>query len=339
MRKTIRKLLSFMLIFSAACVLIALSGCVGSEQTRVLALKSVQFPEGACFPLETVTTSALLINDTGETKNVWTELTIRNRAGVTLDRILQEGTLLPGTELRQELAWTVPPDIAGGNYALELIVRDREPTDKTAEILASRESEKRLICYSRQDDFSVWDETFWNVSDKTLGRTEFLPENITVADGTLSVAIPAGTLDGGEIYTAETQSFGAYEARMKLPAAPSSITGFFMYSPPDYYYEIDMELPNQPDGTILLTTYADGQKSNTLTVALGFDPTAAFHNYRIEYYEDGVEFYVDDRYLAGWSDCRPKERMHLMLNVWFPDWLEGICPTQTQSLRVDWIRY
>lgn len=74
------------------------------------------------------------------------------------------------------------------------------------------------------------------------------------------MTIPAGTLEGGEIYTKELPSFGTHEVRMKLPLAPSSITGFFLYTEPDFFNEIEIEIHNSKNRKFLLTTY-EGEKS------------------------------------------------------------------------------
>lgn len=58
------------------------------------------------------------------------------------------------------------------------------------------------------------------------------------------IKLPSGTTDGGEIQTKDELGFGSYEAKLKLPDAPSSITGFFLYKEPDYYHEIDIEIFN-----------------------------------------------------------------------------------------------
>ena len=155
----------------------------------------------------------------------------------------------------------------------------------------------------------------------------------------LKIEMTRNTLDGGEIFTKKLHSVGAYEIRMKLPLAPTSITGFFMYKAPDYYNEIDIELYNESDSTLLLTTYSDGGKNNEYIGKLDFDPTKEFHNYKFEYDENTVEFYVDNKLIKGFRGGFSKEDMYLMLNSWYPNWLDGQKQTKDQYLLVDWIRY
>lgn len=190
------------------------------------------------------------------------------------------------------------------------------------------------------ESFDTLDEGVWTVSDKTLGRSRLSPVNVEVKDGYLNIKIPANTLDGGEIVKQEALTYGIYESRMKLPEAPSSITGFFLYAPPDYFYEIDIEIHNSSEGKLLLTTYADGAVQNEYVGELGFDPTADFHNYRFDYTADRLAFYVDSKVIQEWQVGFPVgQPMQLMVNTWYPIWLAGIPAPADQVLLVDWIRY
>jgi len=191
----------------------------------------------------------------------------------------------------------------------------------------------------QQENFDQLDENIWVVSDSNLGRSNLKSENVSVNGGLLSIKLPKNTLDGGEIYTKELQELGTFEARIKLPDAPTSITGFFLYKSPDYYYEIDIEVVNEINGSLLLTTYADGQKNNEYMGPLGFDPTKEFHDYRIDVNQDRVSFYIDNVFIKSWTQGFPKEKMYLMLNCWYPQWLAGEKTNEDQSLLVDWIRY
>ena len=96
---------------------------------------------------------------------------------------------------------------------------------------------------------------------------------------------------------------------------------------------------NDSSGTFYLVTYAEGKKYHEHIGQLSFDPTADFHNYRIEYYWDYLAFYIDDELIIHFTDGYSHEPMYLMLNSWFPKWLEGIVPTSDQYLEVQWIRY
>jgi licheninase len=168
-----------------------------------------------------------------------------------------------------------------------------------------------------------------------LGRGMLDPANVTVAGDRLALGLPAGRTDGAEVRSAATYRSGRFEARIKVADAPSSITGFFLYAPPDYASEIDVEILNDRTGTILLTTYAAGRETHHEKRTLGFDPTAAMHDYRIDWGKDSAAFAVDGRVLRRWTTGIPAVPMNLYLNAWFPRWLAGIAPPATAATTVD----
>src|SRR5690349_24899452 len=91
------------------------------------------------------------------------------------------------------------------------------------------------------DSFDTFDAQRWAVGQHQLGRSALTAANVTVANGALGLALPGETTDGGEIRSTATFSSGVAAARLQTPNAPSSITGFFLYAPPDYASETDIE--------------------------------------------------------------------------------------------------
>jgi endo-1,3-1,4-beta-glycanase ExoK len=160
-----------------------------------------------------------------------------------------------------------------------------------------------------------------------LGRGTLDPANVAVVDGRLALGLPAGRTDGAEVRSSAAYRRGRFAARIEVADAPSSITGFFLYAPPDFASEIDIEILNDRSGTILLTTYADGRETHHERRTLGFDPTAATHEYRIDWSRGAAAFAVDGRVLRRWTGGGiPTAPMNLYLNAWFPRWLDGIAP-------------
>ena len=105
------------------------------------------------------------------------------------------------------------------------------------------------------DDFTTFDTNVWTKQAFKLERTQFQTSNVDILDGNLRIKMPKGTFDGGEIDTTKLYSYGYYECRMKVPNAPSSITGFFTYIDPDYAGEIDIEVYNDNSGRVDFTIY------------------------------------------------------------------------------------
>src|SRR5215211_3733193 len=115
------------------------------------------------------------------------------------------------------------------------------------------------------DSFDTFDAQRWVAGQHQLGRSVLTAANVTVANGALGLALPAGTTDGAEIRSTATFTSGVASTRLQVPDAPSSITGFFLYAPPDYASEIDIELYNDPRGLVMFSTYAHGRQTHTET--------------------------------------------------------------------------
>ena len=84
---------------------------------------------------------------------------------------------------------------------------------------------------------------------------------------------------GGELVSNDLYGYGSYSARMKLPDAPASIAGFFLYQPPDYASEIDIEIYNDPSRRIIFSTYSGGRQTYSQTLKLPSNPTTGYQDY------------------------------------------------------------
>ncbi|HKH11869.1 MAG TPA: glycoside hydrolase family 16 protein [Rubrobacter sp.] len=189
------------------------------------------------------------------------------------------------------------------------------------------------------DGFDTFDGSRWTKTEHDLGRSHLNPANVDVVDGNARLKIPGRTLQGAELRSNELYYHGTYSTRMKLPQAPSSITGFFLYRPPDHEREIDVELFNDSSRRVMFTTYSRGRQTHTVTKQLPFDPTADYHTYAFRYDEGLARFMVDGNVMQTWKTGVPKGSMYLYTNVWFPNWLEGRRPLLDSYLYVDWIRF
>jgi beta-glucanase (GH16 family) len=189
------------------------------------------------------------------------------------------------------------------------------------------------------DGFAALDPARWTPGDHVLGLSRLRPEDVTVADGTLRLGLPAGSTDGAEVRGTAALSGGTVRARMRVADAPSSLTGFFLYAPPDLASEIDIEILDDASGTVMFTTYASGRQTHTERRALGFDPTAGFHDYAIAWAPNRVTFTVDGEPMRTWTNGVPKAPMNLYANAWFPAWLAGTPPVDARATVIDEIEY
>lgn len=263
-------------------------------------------------------------------------LDVAGKVVTTLETVLEVGSNDSGVKRLETLT---PREMKTGRYKTKVTVWDGDPKENTTELLIQSTSVSEIIYFANTDEFDMLDNFFWGLSDKKLNDTTFTPNNIMVHNGVLNIKLSKGVLFGGEIYSVDKQGYGIYEIRMKVPNVPSSITGFFMYYPPDFHSEIDMEVFNDSSGKLLLTTYADGKVSNESTIQLGFDPTQDFHDYRFEYSENQVVFYVDDQLVDTFNSEIPKTGMQLMINCWYPKWLEQKPPSEEKILFIERVSY
>ena len=187
------------------------------------------------------------------------------------------------------------------------------------------------------DPFDRLDPARWAQSPHVLGRGLLDPANATVADGQLRLGLPAASHDGAEVYTRSLFRSGRFTTRLRVPDAPGSLSALFLYAPPDYGQELDIEIFNERSGRVWVTAYAGGRQTQHAELDLGFDPTAAFHTYEIEWSRKEVAFSADGRVLQRWRSGVPRNTMRLYLNAWWPVWLSGPQLTAPASADADWV--
>jgi len=284
-----------------------------------------------------------LTTHTSLEKALWLGFSILDPLGKTIDFPLTEVNL--GGAQRQSLSLSLSladlesQTFTAGPYTAVFALWESDTITASSSRLANLEIAQAFRIYNAIEHFQTIDHTQWYSRNGILGRTQLRNEHVAVINDHLTITMPAETLEGGEIQTVDLMHYGSYEISMKLPDAPSSLTGFFLYKTPDFQHEIDIEIFNQSESEVLFTSYAEGSTQHENRADLGFDPTTTFHRYRIDYYPDQVSFYIDDKQMQTWTDGYSAEPMHLMVNTWFPKWLKGTVPEEDQTLEIEWIRY
>ncbi|SDL69305.1 family 16 glycosylhydrolase [Halarsenatibacter silvermanii] len=157
-----------------------------------------------------------------------------------------------------------------------------------------------------------------------LGRGWLNPENVKLENQRLKISSPADSLQGGEVRTEDYFSYGSYSVKLKSDYAPGSFSAFFLYEDVDYKNdEIDIEIYNDGSRQIDFVTFVEGEKTNHEKAELPFDPASDFHEYRIVYLPDRINFYVEDELMASFDSDLPDDEMRIMANHWWPNWLEA----------------
>jgi beta-glucanase (GH16 family) len=70
-------------------------------------------------------------------------------------------------------------------------------------------------------------------------------------------------------------------------------------------------------------------------MALPFDPTIRFHEYRFDYASGSINFYVDGKLMKTWKVGLPSNPVKLYANAWYPNRLAGKKPAKDQYVLVD----
>lgn len=330
------------LLFSLLCILIA-TGCGGPAGSAPAEITSFEPPSGVLHSGEPAPASVRVENTGSDATTFWVGYSVRDGAGRWYDARPRPVFLEPGAESKAQ-KMSAGPLGAAGTYAARASVWDKRPGSEGAERLADAERADVFSVAAApdlwgRDDFDSLEAGRWYATgSKKLGRGFLKKENVAVENGELRLKLPAGTLEGGEIGSVNAYDYGSYAASIKATRAPSSITGFFLYAPPDFHTEIDVEIFNDSSRRVLFTTYADGEQTNSVEKKLPFDATADFHEYRIDLYPTRAEFSVDGRPVHTFDEGLPGDSMKLMVNAWYPDWLPGEEPGQDGHIRVDWIQ-
>jgi beta-glucanase (GH16 family) len=365
------------------------AGAVGSAQIVCPVYASAVYYSGQGV------TSALNFKNDGTTRGTfWIRYSVQDKAGGVYNVPATSVTLDPGvTSAAISKTWTVPnptdpSTLTTGFYRASFSVYDANPdTNPGAVRLDYDEKADAFRAHNLIDQFTtfntnrwtdVWDPQYmgflgYDAVGNPLYTTYLDPANVGITiTGQMRLQLPAGPssspqakLEGGQLRSQSLRyRYGTYEARMRLPNAPSSLTGFFLYFGRDYEDEIDIEIFNNADSTtgpeagknrtIWFTTYAPHYDTNGNLIqdytyhaekTLPFDPTATYHTYRFDYYPDKVSFYVDDTLLQEFpaadlpTEPLPSQPMQIILNAWYPRWLSQTPPPSTRYLDIEWLRH
>ncbi|MGM0421390.1 MAG: family 16 glycosylhydrolase [Bacillota bacterium] len=157
-----------------------------------------------------------------------------------------------------------------------------------------------------------------------LGRGRLRPDNIKFIDDILVLSSPNNSYHGAEVRTIERLGYGTYSAIIKSDYVPGSFTAFFLYQDlTSGNDEIDIEIHNDGSRHVDFVTFKDGVKTNKESKILDFDPTADYYKYSIDYQPEIIRFYVEGKLLASFKDGLPAAEMKLMINHWWPVWLDS----------------
>lgn len=185
----------------------------------------------------------------------------------------------------------------------------------------------------------------WTMSSWANANRAHSADNVTVADGVLQLKLSASK-PGDKPLCAEVVSrrndfhYGTYRASIRMTSVPGAVAGWFTYLG-NPLNEIDVEFLSREPGVARFTLHHIKTGVDHGRQTLAFDPTAAFHEYRFDWYADRVEYYIDGQPSAVLTNDIPDRRSRLLLNHWSGNipTFGGPAPTDDAVMQVDWVYY
>lgn len=189
------------------------------------------------------------------------------------------------------------------------------------------------------DTNDVGDLGLWAVQDYTAGGWTRVPGNAARNDPYYELTVSSTTTSGAEIATTASDYLnGSYRCSLKAPAVYGTVSAFFYYASDTE--EIDIEiLSRENEESVAHFVVHENDGDTHKFVPLGFDPSAAFHEYRFDWYSDRVEFYVDGVKRAEITENIPTTAGSILANHWSTadaSWADGP-PASDAVMQIEYI--
>ncbi|MCJ1446045.1 MAG: hypothetical protein MMC23_006550 [Stictis urceolatum] len=165
-----------------------------------------------------------------------------------------------------------------------------------------------------------------HISDQPLGHT-FSSSNVQIADGYLQLKVPGGqttNIQSAEVSTDDTNIlYGSVKTVAILSAPAGTVNGMFFYKSDTQESDIEWvsdpsSQSNQGTAQIWFTNQdanGDGQTTHT-SVAPPSDATEAEHEYRLDWTEGNVKFFIDGEQKWETSEDVPSTPGTWLWNNW-----------------------
>lgn len=135
----------------------------------------------------------------------------------------------------------------------------------------------------------------------------------------------------GAFASVRSFTYGRFEADIRAAPGSGLVTGFFLHRDTPRQ-EIDIEFAGADSGRMLVNVYFNpgddgtamgyGYRGSPCRIDLGFDATADFHRYAIDWRQDRVAWLVDGKVVherVSWDPTPiPHLSMRLHANLWAP---------------------
>lgn len=205
-------------------------------------------------------------------------------------------------------------------------------------------AETILQDFTGKKDFDAfWDISTWGNADQQYSASNV---KLDTVNGWVQLKVNAslqGTKPVCGEFTSKRSNFlyGSYRASIKFDNTPGAVVGWFVYKDEPDLHEIDVEYLTQDIKNIHFTLHHIQTDVDYRKDPIAFDPTAAFHEYRFDWYSTKVIYFIDGKKYDSLSVKVPDAACSIMLNLWSAniDGWGGPAPTKDTYMYVDYMHY
>lgn len=211
------------------------------------------------------------------------------------------------------------------------------------------------------DDFNTFNTILWHKADGWTNGDPFncgwQVDHVTFSGGIMSLLLdnlgcPCSGRDyaSGEYRSNGHYQYGVYTVRMKAVGQEGVVSSFFIHTGPSEdnpWDEIDMEITGKNPTQLQTNYYTNGQGGHEFNITLGFDASAGFHTYRIEWMPDYISWYGDGDLKHtedGSHGALPTTAGRIMMNFWpgtdsVNAWLGDFVYSSPVAAQYDWVSF
>lgn len=150
----------------------------------------------------------------------------------------------------------------------------------------------------------------------------------------------------GEYRTEQFYHYGTFEVRMKAAKQKGIVSSFFTYTGSydrQPWDEIDIEFLGRDTTVVQFNYFTNGRGNHEYFDDLGFDASEDFHDYKIVWSKEKIEWYVDGVLKCTSTKDIPTHPQRIMMNLWagtgVDNWLAPFKYTDPLHAVYDWVRY
>lgn len=256
--------------------------------------------------------------------------------------------------------YLVKPDYLRGFYDFVLTIRDSDG-EALADYYIKQSiyfAETEWIYYYRDDFNEINKDVAGGIGSLSSDRVKYeyidKTEELGIDYANITFDVQPNSNKSGQSRTILPETYGTYEAMIKVPDSDALLNGFFLYGHNEHNdgveHEIDIEIMYhegkwQAWGTVFNETHKDyvynGIEPGVIyqsKIDLDFDPSIDYHSYRIDFYDDFISFAVDGKEFGRWKNKFDYGDMHLYAGNFYTHWMTGEISKEPLEMNVEWIR-